>query len=91
MSRVNNCFNTCTGFRGNLDGHHPLGPQYPEIRGVAFDEPQVVNPVHRFFRATPSPSPSQLPSQYTPASQYSDQYGGQYYQNSQFINQGKKK
>lgn len=87
------------GFRGNLDGHHPLGPQYPEIRGVAFDEPQVVNPVHRFFRATPAPAQPQFsPTSYPAANnqyndQYNDQYGGQYqhYQNSQFVNTGKRK
>jgi len=67
------------GFRGNVDGkERPLGAQYPEIRGVSFDDPQVLNPVQRFFRDTPqNQAPAYVPSSY-PATNHYDPAGHGY-------------
>lgn len=79
------------GFRGNVDGkERPLGVQYPEIRGVSFDDPQVLNPVQRFFRDTPQTP--YVPSSY-PAGHYDHHEHGYSYQtiNGQYVQTGGRK
>ena len=88
------------GYRGNVDGNHPFGAQYPEIRGTGYVEPQPVNvgpggpPQTRIFRnAAEAPvNAPYVPPSY-PAGHYDHHDHGYSFQtiNGQYVNTGKRR